>query len=161
MYCRKCGRQVADDQPLCEECRRQETGVSEIKPEEVNTNRMYGFTKALVGTILGVAAYIFSTVACLIVDSAYISAVSGGSVYYNFTSLVNTSWAMMIISIPMLIIAMVFGVKSIKMFNRIKQQGGVKPIPAFVLGIVAVVSSAVSILMVFCTFLMLVACSTY
>ena len=158
MYCRKCGKQLPDNQTLCDECRLKETGA---KPEQANTSRMYGFAKALVGMLLGIVGDVLSSIACGVVNIAYLTAIVGGNAYYNFTVLISTVWGLTILSIPLLIIAMVFGVQSIKAYNRIQQQGGVKPIPALVLGIIAVVAAALSILMVLGALLMLMVCTAY
>lgn len=156
MYCRKCGKQLPGEQTLCDECKLKEIGA---KPEQANTNRMYGFAKALIGMLLGIVGDVLSAIACSVVSIAYLTALIGGNAYYHFTVLINTVWGLTILSIPLLIVAMVFGVQSIKAYSRIQQQGGVKPIPTLVLGIIAVVAAALSILMVLGSLLMLIVCT--
>lgn len=185
MYCRKCGKQVNGNEELCEECRHNElvfgeeqkraqqtnanaynnananayyNGASARQPA-VNENRMLSFPIALTGTILGVFAYIFMLMS-LIYMGKYAVAISGESYYYSaYRALAyrNVAWVFFILGLAGAICALVFGIKSIMAFARVKRDGGVRPIPALVLGIISVVAAGISFLFAFITFIVLMA----
>lgn len=185
MYCRKCGKQVNGNEELCEECRHNElvfgeeqkraqqsnanaysnananayyNGASTRQPEP-NTNRMLSFPIALTGTILGVVAYIFMLMSLIFMGN-YAAAISGDGYYYGTLRGIayrNVAWIFFVLGLAGAICALVFGIKSIMAFTRVKREGGVKPIPALVLGIIAVVAAGISFLFAFITFIVLMA----
>ncbi len=127
MYCTKCGKQLDHDGTLCDDCRNEELiyGSSEVDSyvEEVsaqNGSRMFGFGPALTSTILGFIGMILSMVALAMTEE-----------YDAIVSIV-----VMFFIIPPFIIGLVFGIKSVKKFVAACKEDHVKPIPAFVLGLV-------------------------
>ena len=137
-YCVRCGKKLDDDSGLCEDCRKQqqnqttEIAHSEVTADQVTATeeqtvgRMEGFGRALTSVILSavgvVVALIFFFLAC---------SGSGFALFMLFCALAPQ------------IISLVLGIKSIKVFNRNKQEGRAKPVATLVLGIVGTVKSAV------------------
>ena len=99
-----------------------------------NTDKKLGFGKALTATILGYIAYIFG------------SAWFGVGCIFPAVGIIGT----FVSSVPMLIVALILGIKSIKLF---KSTVGQKPVITLVFGIIGVVFAALTVLMVFITLL--------
>ncbi|MBE6595738.1 MAG: hypothetical protein E7644_08070 [Ruminococcaceae bacterium] len=143
MYCTKCGKEMDYDATVCRECQQAETAevltpiIESIDPAPRRNPRMRGFGKALASAIVGfvgmycaVFFYIFGMV------GIGIHAESGAPLG---TSIVSTIVLELISLIPA-VIALVFGIRSIKVF-RATPADQPKPIPTLVLGIVGVASA--------------------
>ncbi len=163
MRCMKCGKELDHDGNICDECLK--NGVvfeelTEIVPVEVvdepvpqNVNapvkqqgdRMHGFAKALLSTIFGnLSVFLMSSV---------LSTLSMNEIMEEAGASYTVSWPNILIGlhgIVLMIISMVFGVRSIKTFIADKEAGRVKPIATLVCGIIGVVASAIAINLAFC-----------
>jgi hypothetical protein len=103
---------------------------------------MLGFGKALASTIMSVICYIFGIV-------AYIFAVVGSTVTETdpeaaLVMLVAAFVLHLVFALPLAIIALVMGIKSIKLFKRTV---GKKPVATLILGIVGTYHAASTLLM--------------
>ena len=167
MFCNKCGKEI-EDGLVCDECLERERAeelkasepaveqefpaldetlwkeavYTESVPSDENTNGMLGFGKALASTIMAVIGYIFAIV-------AYIFAVGGGTITETdpevaLAMLIAAFVLHLVFAIPLAIIALVMGVKSIKLFMNTK---GKKPIVTLILGIVGTYHAASALLM--------------
>lgn len=142
-YCKKCGRMTDGSSELCENCRNEElifgdetATATEVPIDDYKkkVGRMDGFGKALTSAILG-------NVANSILGSG-LGLSSGSS---DVTFLVIS----FVIALAPMIIAIVFGIKSIKTFVHNKRMGLAKPIATLILGIVGLASVVLEILLFF------------
>ncbi len=148
MYCVKCGKELKEGYvgSVCEECQ----GIQNEKamPEEVKNSlysankvnyRMFGFGKALTSTILSVFGYIFSL-------SGYIGALAVLTVNNmgDVDEGIAVAITLIVMSLPLVIISLIFGIQSINNFKYCKNRNFPKPIPTLILGISGVVFSALS-----------------
>lgn len=145
MYCIKCGNELKEGQVgnVCDDCQAQE----QLKQTLYNNNahkvnyRMYGFGKALASTIMSVIGYIFALM-------AYILAVAilstNGIDNVEGSPIIIVVWTMM--ALPLVIISIIFGIKSIKNFKYCKSKNLPKPIATLVLGITGVTFSGFSVI---------------
>ena len=112
MYCSKCGKQI-ESGIICDECLAKDQARVEFAPQQTyvvinnnepkeNEDRMLGFGKALSSTILSFVGIIFACV-------AYFFALMGASVGEDNAAGVI---ALVIVSLPFLIISFVQGLKS-------------------------------------------------
>ena len=160
MYCNKCGKEI-ENGVLCEECAVIEMPCAEASDEapvkeaevtdpvktipfacEQNTNpfpepqnRMFGFGKALTSTILSIVGFIFVYIAMIL------SMVERGA-----------GLPLIFLSMPLLIIPLIFGILSIKVFMERKSTCA-KPIPTLILGIVGLSTAAFAAFFQFLAFL--------
>lgn len=163
MYCRKCGKQIDYDSPICKECQEELIhSISQVEPKvevkevvqpqqaqkpQPQGSRMEGFGKALTSTILGVVSYV-------LVLFAFIFIVAGGAArdatmydeyaYSSATSMFSLGIVCMMISIGLAITSLILGIKSIKCFIKQKKEGKVKPIATLILGITGVAGSGLT-----------------
>lgn len=158
MYCSKCGKKIDYDSPICKECEEAEKSLSEtfFKEEEFfedkaessfenpypdsphpsstqPSTKLEGFGKALTSTILGFRA--------LVNFFKYANAVSAGLEYL-----------FLILGIGLAIPALILGIKSIKVYRRVKKEGNVKPVATLILGIVGLVFGALVLLILAVSF---------
>lgn len=126
-----------------------EAPKQEVKPEPKG-NRMDGFGRALASTIVGTFAYIFGLVAYVIALAALEITDSGA---------VGGSIVCFLLAIAPAIIALINGIRSVKLFNERRKEGAKKPIATLVLGIVGIVSAAIALLFVLITLLLLMTLS--
>lgn len=131
--------------------------------------RMTGFKPALTSTIVGVIAFIMVIVAFSLATSyaALNTASDLGNFYYNgyeydyaydaaaSAGLLGASIVVFIIGLAMTVVAMVFGIKTLVRSVRTKKQYDITPVPALVLSIVGTVSSALSCIWLFITFIIM------
>ena len=140
MYCNKCGREILYG-TMCNSCARINS-YQPLHPLSYDTgSRMAGFGKALVSTIL-------STIGFIIIYITFFFSALGES---------GAAFVGIFMSTPLIIIPMIFSIKSIKLFNRCKRDGMVKPIPTLILGINGLVTSICAIFMAVLTFFFAVA----
>ena len=143
MYCSKCGKQI-ESGIICDECLAKDQARVEFTPQQTyvvinnnepkeNEDRMLGFGKALSSTILSFVGIIFACV-------AYFFALMGDSVGEDNAAVVI---ALVIVSLPFLIISFVQGLKSIGLFKRTV---GKKPIATLILGINGTYTAAMGLL---------------
>lgn len=126
-----------------------EAPKQEVKPEPKG-NRMDGFGRALASTIVGTFSYIFGLVAYAIALAVLENTVS---------SAVGGSIVCFLLAIAPAIIALINGIRSVKLFNERRKEGAKKPIATLVLGIVGIVSAAIALLFVLITLLLLMTLS--
>lgn len=154
MYCRKCGKEIFYDAPICKECEEAELFFNfneqpiNFQQEPVG-DRKEGFGKALTATILGVIAVFISAIAFGVV-TALIEQYTA-NYYYDTTaigSIVAVGVVFSLIAVGLSIPSLILGIKSIKVFKLAVNEGRVKPIATLVLGIVGVATSALAFLYV-------------
>ena len=159
MYCRKCGKQMDYDAPVCKECEEMANffgngapiAPTPEKPAPVGS-RMEGFGKALTSTIIGVVSFIVVLIAMVLItaaiteDAVYDSYYGYYYSYSNASSMVGVCTALSLICCGAVVVALIFGIQSIKCFIAAKRSGAVKPIATLILGIVGVVMSALTFL---------------
>lgn len=156
MYCRRCGKKMEYDGDICNECNsfdsffeapKQETpqvtytqntysqsSYSQPSKPAQRGSVMEGFKKALAATIMSTFAYVFVLIASEIITA------SG-----SYDEMLGTI-PLFIITLGLSIPSLIMGISSIKLFKEQKELGRVKPIPALILGINAVVNSAFGLL---------------
>lgn len=154
MYCRKCGKEIFYESPICKECEEAELFFNfneqpiNFQQEPVG-DRKEGFGKALTATILGAIAVFISAIAFGVV-TALIEQYTA-NYYYDTTaigSIVAVGVVFSLIATGLAIPALILGIKSIKVFKLAVNEGRVKPIATLVLGIVGVATSALAFLYV-------------
>ncbi len=155
MYCRKCGKEIFYDAPICKECEEAELFFNfneqpiNFEQEPVG-DRKEGFGKALTATILGALAFFISAIA-FGVFSVLVEEYYSTSYYYDATaigSIVAVGVVFSLIATGLAIPALILGIKSIKVFKLAVNEGRVKPIATLILGIVGVATSALAFLYV-------------
>lgn len=153
MYCRKCGKQIDYDAPICNECRDAEIFFGDSSNKDFSQpigDRKEGFGQALASTIIGAITFFISLIAMTIITIA-IEEITYG---YNGGGSIGISIFLAVSCLGGAIPAMIFGIKSIKCFIAAKRDGRIKPIATLVCGIVGLVLSALTIFYVLLTFLM-------
>ena len=147
MYCKNCGKEIDYEADLCKECESKLS--SEVKVDEKpvdNGSQKTGFKIALIGAILCAVAYFLSIFATTYITTLIEELKALGITHISGTDdagLIFIGLIPAIISIPLSIVSIVFGAKSIGVFKAEKNAGRVKPIPALVMGIVSVVLSSI------------------
>lgn len=153
MYCRKCGKQIDYDAPICNECRTAENVFDALSNNGFSQpigDRKEGFGRSLTSTIIGGITFFLSLISMAIISVALQEITYG---YYSGGSIVISIF----LSVSCLggaIPAMIFGIKSIRCFIVAKNDGRIKPIATLVCGIVGLVLSALTMFYVLLTFLM-------
>lgn len=145
MYCNKCGKEIEQGTlcPQCEAASVQQEPVQEqpqvpYTPAPTYTyappkqNKMFGFGKALAGTIISIVGFIFSLIGYFIVMAE--ATISGD---------VGVGLVFLLMSLPLVILPIIFGISSIKAFT-LKKRYGIKLIPTLILGIVGLATAAFS-----------------
>lgn len=144
MYCKNCGKKIEYDANVCYECQRDEilfgqsvnavethknTEPCSIKEEKIDT----GIGKAIAGVILGGMGLFSSWFAFMFAMVASMSSGFFGDIYAVERVL---AIVFAIIGIVPSIIGIVFGLKSIRRFIKIKNESDERPVATLVLGIV-------------------------
>ena len=116
------------------------------QPKDSKSLKKNGFGKALAGTILGAIGFIIAY---------FIIIAIGEYLGYDYAEIASMAVVGFVFTLPAGIISLVFGVKSINTFKATNSTYKVKPVPTLVLGIVATVAGAITILFDFCFFIIL------
>ena len=132
-YCVKCGKELEDGSYICDSCREREIAAGGGEDSK-KSGRMYCFDKALISVLLAMPTFLM-TLFGLIAGAVSLD----GIAMFIF-------W---IISLIMAIIALKFGIQSIKAFVRNTRLGLPKPVATLVLGIIGVVGAATCLIMLF------------
>lgn len=161
MYCKYCGKQTENQDGVCNECKEKNnrqtddffsdapsqnyTYEQQAKPVQNFYDKKFGFGQALTSTILGVVGYIFVFIALEVIAilESYGSDITAGIVFF-------------VLSLPMGIISLVYGIASIKRFKEASSHG-VKPIATLILGIVGTVAGGLTLLFAFIVFCLIIA----
>lgn len=130
MFCKKCGKQIAGNDELCEECKAAEN-TNGLDSNKSNVG-MLSFGKALASTIMGFGVFIISNV------------LESSGAYMNLISMIFLS----IIDVAVIALSIVFGAKAIHTYSTYKASSSKKPLPAFVLGIIGVVLAGIATVIV-------------
>ena len=109
-------------------------------------NRMYGFGKALTGTILGA----FGCIWVYLLFSIAIEELEYG--YYD-AELILGCWILSFFALPFIVISLVFGIMSITTFVSRSKANCVKPIATLILGIGGVSFASNTLIIAFFLFL--------
>lgn len=139
MYCRKCGKQIDYDEPICNECREAEIFFDDSVNNDFSQpvgDPKEGFGLALASTIIGaITLFIIITAITIITD------ILVGTIYNvsaGISSIIST------LCLGGAIPALIFGIKSIKCFIAAKRDGRIKPVATLVCGIIGLVLSALA-----------------
>ncbi len=135
MYCKYCGTQITDGDAsdvVCTACKarieqKQVAQTAQSAEQQQPNPRMLGLKIGIAGAVTGYFGMIFVLV-------TYFAAVYGVATG-NYVYAVSTLIALALFSLPMMIVAFLFGMKGIKIFRTATQR---KPIATLVLGIHAV-----------------------
>ena len=165
MYCRKCGKQINYDAPMCMECEEMEKLFNTSKPvatpadmtvaktpEQRSKERMMFFGKALASTIVGTIAFILGILAFSYISVAYESYISN----YRWSDLISSCVTYAFFGLGGAIPGLILGVSSVKCFCTAKKDGREKPVATLVCGLVGLVSSALTLIYVSLSFFMLI-----
>lgn len=156
MFCQNCGSQLQPNAKFCEHCGASVTATTPTQPAPtpVGTGIMHGFNKGLTSAILGTVGFVF-------VLLGYIFAVVGANgiadpYYAAPAEFLELGVVFLILGAVPSILAVVFGIQSIKLFVAVrKAKSGKAPIPAFICGIGGLSFGAFGVLYVFlCIFLL-------
>ena len=137
MFCQNCGKELPENESVCTNC-----GKAEITAAKQPTGVMHGFPKGLTSVILGFAgitfalfAYIFALIGFAAATDPY-DAIPAGE-------MLGLIPVFLVFALPPCIIALSFGIKSIKLFISVrKARSGKAPIPAFGCGIAGIATAA-------------------
>lgn len=154
MYCRKCGKEINYDAEMCVECQENEelfrvegeTQAQEsvldftVPTTQDKGSRMTGFGLALAGAIVSEFAILFSYLMFVVMSVGSM----GGVLLMPFSAATS-------------IFSLVAGLKSLKTSKNCVNEGKVKPIPTFIMGIISVVSAGLSFFIMFLAFVMVAA----
>ncbi|MBR2988204.1 MAG: hypothetical protein IKC64_00600 [Clostridia bacterium] len=162
MYCRRCGRRMDYDAPICKECEeelnsaRARVSVTPTQDEQ-NARPIYtnapagdakeGFGKALAATIMGgisIFVFIISIALMYEVSVAYLNSIAYGDTGIYFAGL-SVGFVLLLASLGLAIPSLIMGIQSIKCFVNAKKEGRVKPVGTLVCGIIGLASSAITL----------------
>lgn len=147
MYCNKCGKEI-EYGTICDECAFEEFKKTRQAPQPVvvepqqaewkpsSQNRMYGFGKALAGTIIGFIGIIISYIACIV--SAIAPDLGMGVIF---------------VAVACIVLPLIFGISSIKTFKKRARTNCAKPIATLVLGITSLSMLPASVIYTFVAFI--------
>lgn len=173
MFCQNCGNKLEDGVKFCTACGMEvipqssapQTAFNTVpnyvqsqptQPEKPQTKIMHGFGKGLTSAILSLVGFVFvilGYVFTLVGMEAIADQYGAYAVPEEFLTL---GVVFLILGVVPTILALVFGIQSIKLFISVrKAKSGKAPIPAFVCGIVGVAFSAFSALYIVLTFFMI------
>ena len=160
MYCNKCGKYISQG-TKCDDCARAEYYASQAQQpqqpaynyangnpyarqnyscEPEPKNRMYGFGKALTSTILSCFGFLWS----------YIAFTEAASYWADE----ETALVLILMGIPFIVVSLIFGIQSIKVFAR-RKNTCVKPIATLILGISGLSMAGLSAFISFCSMMII------
>ncbi len=131
MYCSKCGKELDYDALVCRECEQAEQTASVETPADGGNPRMRGFGKALAGCILSFAAIMTTVFVYIFGIASIIGELDMGR---DIGKTLLVSLALMLLSMIPDILAIVYGIRSIRVF-RTTPIDLPKPIATLVAGI--------------------------
>ena len=161
MYCKNCGKDLAEQLPvdeMCESCyaekmhREQEANTEVVissEPEKISKPRMRGLEKALMANLIGMIGFVLAAFSSIFTAFDYLS----GVVLINFS---DSAVLFAFLSVPIIasiILSFVFGVQSVIAFFKAK---GKKPIATVVLGVIAILNSLIDMLAGFAAFALII-----
>ena len=132
MFCRKCGKQIDYDAPICKECEEAEKAFLSSTPTSLTEpvgDKREGFGGALTATIFGSIA-------------AFIAMIAFGLMEQEEGISFILTFVVIALSIP----ALILGIKGMKCFFRAKNAGRIKPIATLVCGIIGLAMSVTALL---------------
>ena len=135
MYCKKCGKKIEYDSDVCYECQRDEmlfgqsTNAGATKmPNAMDDKIDKGTGKAIASVILGATGAELSIVAYALIILLFALTLGRLSAVMECILIISGG-------LVTSILGLVFGIKSIKKFIKVKNEYGVKPVATLVLGI--------------------------
>ena len=153
MYCKKCGKFIGSDAAVCDECKRNEAPLNGNAPyPAANPYGNTGFYqqpmasqdtsainlgKAIVAIILATVGFIFVYAGMLTIWFPVVGVLAG--------------IVCIVLGLAPTIIGLIFGIQSIANFKQTGYIKSGKRIPVLILGIAAVVNSAISL---FCSLIL-------
>ena len=138
MTCPVCGNVMNEGVLVCSSC-----GATITVPQNPE-NRMFGFGKALCSAILGDTSIFFAYLAMILATN-------------TFGIVVGVVFALL--ALPLAIISLVMGLRSIQCYNKRSASNCAKPIPTLILGIAGVVMGVLGLLLVLISVFLLIMAS--
>lgn len=138
MYCTKCGKEIEGNAVLCDDCLNAELVFEEENSQSVQSapveepkegDRMLGFKKALLSTILGGVSFLFADLS------------------FSLLKVIAACGVFCGLSVALAIPSLVLGIQSVKVFIKAREENKVKPIATLVCGLVGIVNSAIALTM--------------
>ena len=166
MYCRICGKFMDNDVEIyCDDCKKMlenDQARSVNKPEETGRaikkegSAKEGIKKAVFSSIFAVIGFIFAVIGlsflfALILQKGYEPDITSIS---EFLAWESVGIVFTVLSTPLAIVGLLFGVKSIKTFQKAKREMRVKPVVTFVLGILGLILNIVVLILIFIAFIL-------
>ena len=149
MYCKNCGRELRPDTIFCSACGHQVQEIHQYTPantvpeytdEEKSRDRRRGLGKAIVGTVFSLVSVFLLVFGCMFYAI--------GLEYYD-EDVIFAGLFFMMTALPLSIISIVFGAKSIGAFKRNGREGKARPIATLILGIESLSSGIIMTFMNF------------
>ena len=166
-YCRFCGNKLADDSVFCSACGTKVAQEVKKEESEVRTEQfggqysygyssapveqkpagVYGLSKAIAGAVCAFISFVFAMSA----EVMWIAADDYGYGDLNYgQGFAGATVALSVIAMAIGVVGIVFSAKSINNYKYAKSTWGTKPIATFVLGLVGLVYSIISVFVAFC-----------
>ena len=154
MNCKKCGKFITSGD-YCRDCKAtmfdemNKDGASRtvyeahVVDNQVDLGRMVGFGKAITGGILGIVSFAVVLVAFVF---GIIEMVNG------FLGVSLGTW---VCSLPMGILAVMFGIQSVRLAFRVKKASDKMPVATLVLGFVGIAAGTLTLLFALVTFVLI------
>ncbi len=139
MFCNKCGRYTETDDNLCPECQAQVQTPVVVQVEEQVVAPIQP-TKAKNGA--GIVAMIVSFVGAILVIVAAgllvaaVELLAEGYSYMDIAGLATIGSVAQFVSLPFLVVTLIFGIFAIKNFVKANKAGTKKPLPGFIMGLI-------------------------
>lgn len=172
MYCRKCGKYIDGQEQLCDECLHNELvfGDGQKRPPQPfaqppaaarqgGNPRMLAFKPSLAAVITGAIGYVFMLVAFILAVNYIVGGLGRLSVGYDYeletaTTIYTTApdaikavaLVFFVLALPLTVVALVFGIRSLVTVVRAKKQGARMAIAPLILSISAVVLAGLAII---------------
>lgn len=168
MYCRKCGKFIDGQEQLCDEClhnelvfgdgqKQQPDTVQPPQPsaQPIGNPRMLAFKPSLAAVITGAIGYVFMLVAFILAVQFVAGGLGSltpsydyemGTIVYptsirvtDLEAIKAVAWVFFALALPLSVVALVFGIRSLITVVRAKKQGARMAIAPLILSISAIV----------------------
>lgn len=167
MYCKKCGKFIdGSEDNLCDDCRLNEVSYgTQPQPQQQQSApaaqngpspRMLAFKPALAAVITGVIGYVFMMVAYIYALGSVAAELGelatdidyGYSYSFAFdpATLLTLAWVFLVMAIPLCVVALVFGIRSLTTVVRAKKAGAPMAIAPLILSICAIGAAALTVI---------------
>lgn len=172
MYCKKCGRFIAGNEELCEDCLHNELVFGEVnKPQQPQQSqqatapanrprpRMLAFKPALAAVITGTLSYMLMLMAFIVglPTKKLVMGYEGVHYTYVYSVMPEVTWVLFSLALPLCVVALVFGIRSLVTVVKAKKSGAPMAIAPLIISISAIVMAGLAVLFGFLTLIALAA----